>query len=218
MLSKSSSINTFRLRSDEELDCDRVNLWVSAALSRNVRNLDLCISITEFDMLPCEIFNNKTLVVLKLSIENLPTPRSVCLLSLKVLHLNSIRFRDDTSIEKLISNCPVLEELEIYYCSWEEELMVFNVSAHALQRLNIADSFDRCSEFELLVIDAPNLLYLRYSDAVAVNVSVISLRSLVKADIGLRYCSAFHDGLSNLMKAIASVKHLIYSPFWEFGA
>lgn len=96
MLIKSLSIKSFRLKYCRDLDCYRVNLWVSAALSRNVRTLDLCLSIRKFDMLPCEIFKSKTLVVLKLNVKcaspvpgpvRLPSLPSVCLPSLKVLHL-----------------------------------------------------------------------------------------------------------------------------------
>lgn len=229
MLIKSSYLNSFRLNcchdldvfssNNHDLDGYRVNLWVIAALSRNVRNLYLCLSIRRYDMLPSEIFNSKTLVVLKLDIRYGPPPapgpfrlrrlRSVCLPSLEVLHLHSIKFLDDTSTQKLISSCPVLEELEIHGCSWQKELRGFHVSARALQRLSIQNSFNRYRDFQLMVIDAPNLLYLRYFDAVPVTVSVLSLKSLVKADISLPYGPPFYDGITrNLMKAIASVKHL----------
>lgn len=94
-------------------------------------------------------------------------------------------------------------------CAWEEELKVFNVSAQALESLAIVESFYQYSEFQLLVIDAPNLLYLIYWDVVPDNVSVMNLQCLVQADIAMPCHPPFDGGIaSNLMKAISSVKYL----------
>lgn len=111
----------------------------------------------------------------------------------------------------------MLVELKLDCCSWEEDLRVVNVSAHALKRLTIENSFDRSSEFQSLVFDAPNLLYLRYFDVLPVNVSGKHLQSLVEADFGMPCDPPSHGGnASNLMKAISSVKYLTYADsFWR---
>ena len=137
-----SCIRKFRLKcSDHELD-SAVNSWICTALERNVQELDLYFD-TEYPIeLPPKFFFCKTLVVLKLSFSIfLDIPSLIWFPSLKVLHLRSVEFSTDDSAQKLLSSCPVLEELVIE--RWRlDELWVFNVSAPTLKSLAIYFSVD----------------------------------------------------------------------------
>ncbi|KAG2298246.1 hypothetical protein Bca52824_034718 [Brassica carinata] len=99
----------------------RTNRWTRNMLNRgSVLDLDLHLGIDDVH-LPSEIFACKTLVELKLTgfcIKELPD--DALLSALKKLFLKSVQF--DMSLchvcafEKLLSACPVLEELAYFAC------------------------------------------------------------------------------------------------------
>ncbi|MCH89571.1 F-box/LRR-repeat protein [Trifolium medium] len=88
--------------------------FVYPAITRGVENLiiDLCHS----NALPSSIvLSTKTLSVLKLKRITLNEgfPTVVDLPSLKVLHLENVTFKYIAYLHKLLSGCPILQELEI---------------------------------------------------------------------------------------------------------
>ena len=137
-----SCIRKFRLKcSDHELDSS-VNSWICTVLERNVRELDLYFDMVYPIELPPNFFFCRTLVVLKLCFSIfLDIPSSICFPSLKILHLRSVEFSTDDSAQRLLSSCPVLEELVIERWRLDEQ-WVFNVSAPTLKSLQIYFSVD----------------------------------------------------------------------------
>ncbi|XP_059624773.1 putative FBD-associated F-box protein At3g50710 [Cornus florida] len=113
----------------------------------------------------------------------LNVPRMVCLPSLKILHLDKIVFTDGGSTKRLVSGCPVLEDLVLIACYWEDHnFNVFNISALSLKSLTIHSDI-RNYKF---VFNTPNLQYLQYFDYVAAEgYSMDNFNSLVDADIKL---------------------------------
>ncbi|CAK9175527.1 unnamed protein product [Ilex paraguariensis] len=183
LLLKVSSVNKFRLSySGTSVN---VNDWVSAALSRNGREIDLSLNVGWSDLLPSDLFTCNTLVILKLRFVALSVPNLVCLQSLKTLHLESAEFRDDESRKRLFCSCPMLEDLVLIYCAWENFL---SISAPALKSLIIdCVTWYDCTEvpgyrFEL---NAPSLLYLKYVEYVAEGYAMKNLHSLGRAHIDL---------------------------------
>ncbi|XP_039024796.1 F-box protein At4g09920-like [Hibiscus syriacus] len=78
---------------------------------RGVKDSDLLF----VPMLPALLFTSKTLVRLNLNVPYITSvPIHVCLPSLKTLELQEIKFKDDDSIKRLISSCPVLEDNHLY--------------------------------------------------------------------------------------------------------
>ncbi|KAK8643917.1 hypothetical protein V6N13_013194 [Hibiscus sabdariffa] len=89
--------------------------WISAPLWRGVKEIDLVFGrwSSYFPMLPTALlFTSMTLVRLKLEFPYvMVVPIHVCLPCLKTLVLQLIKFEDDGSVKRLLSSCPVLEDL-----------------------------------------------------------------------------------------------------------
>lgn len=96
-------------------DFPRFNEWISNAIMRcrgGIEELGL-FSYQRVE-LPPSIFSSQKLVKRKLGIGNvfLDVPASVCLPSMKVIHLHWVQLCNDDSMKNLLGGCPVLEELE----------------------------------------------------------------------------------------------------------
>ncbi|MBA0759265.1 hypothetical protein Gotri_022178 [Gossypium trilobum] len=199
------NINAFRLRCGKRVDSDRVYGWISAAIWRGVKHLGLSISLDNFT-LPGVLFTCITLITLKLETNLvLNVPKDVCLPNLKILHLKSIMFPKDDSVESLVSSCISLVELIICNCSTKK----CNISHNSLKVLEII----RSVLYGSLVIDTPALAYFNYTYSVASEYSLKNLQSLIRADIAfldIRFDShqtkatAFFEGISNVNILILS--------------
>lgn len=98
-----------------QFEHSNINQWVEAAIRRHV--LDLSLFLLSRVSLTSAIFYSKTLVVLKLTnllVETM-SHYSVHLPSLKTLHMIDVRLDDMEDLKKLISGCPMLEDLKIAY-------------------------------------------------------------------------------------------------------
>ncbi|KAK7818462.1 f-box/lrr-repeat protein [Quercus suber] len=176
-------LHWFRLKCAQNYESSHVNAWIYQALRRHVQKLHLCVPTVHGDL-----FRTESLVYLKLGtnfVLNVPT--SVLLPSLKTLHLNSIEFSDDASTYKLISSCPVLEQLFTEECGMKN-IRCFNISAHALKCLAMECAIldhEYATEFcgYKIVIDAPKLEYLRLYDYVAEGYHFKNLKSLIEAQV-----------------------------------
>ena len=183
ILHKAPRLHWFRLKCAQNYESSHVNAWIYQALRRYVQKLDLCVPTVHG-----ALFRSESLVYLKLGTNFvLNVPASVLLPSLKTLHLNSIEFSDDASTHKLISSCPVLEQLFIEECGMKN-IRCFNISAHALKCLAMECAIldnEYATEFcgYKIVIDAPKLEYLRLYDYVAEGYHFKNLKSLIEAQV-----------------------------------
>ncbi|CAH2070247.1 unnamed protein product, partial [Thlaspi arvense] len=137
-----------------------LNLWVEIAVSRCVRELELCID--HDSVLPNSLYTCKSLVTLKLQGKNVlvDVPGTVCLPSLKTLELKRVAYFNEDSLRLLLSCCPVLEDLVIFRDDEPDNLKVLVVTVPSLQRLWIINS---CSSGDC-VIDTPSLKYFEVED------------------------------------------------------
>ncbi|WZZ66633.1 hypothetical protein YC2023_078003 [Brassica napus] len=163
-----------------------VTVWILHALGRGVS--DLTLRLSEYP-LPHEILVSKTLVRLKLEEGHDVTfsadVEDVFLPKLKILDIDSVVFEEEgVGFARLLSGCPVLEELVLTNMGWENWEFC-SVSVTTLKRLTIfLDDFD---ENPMSVsFDTPNLEYLEYSDNIAREYPKVNFSSLVEAHIGLR--------------------------------
>ncbi|KAG2273257.1 hypothetical protein Bca4012_086157 [Brassica carinata] len=140
--------------------------------------------------LPCEIFTCKTLVELKLTdffIKELPEDAS--LPALKKLLLGSVKFDSPhpqvCAFAKLLSACPVLEELVLDDLRWEQWKWSRSLSSRSLRRLTIRrTNFDAdMSGLGNITIDTPSVTHLEYADFVPSSYLVVNLNSLVEATL-----------------------------------
>lgn len=116
-----------------------VKSWISAAIERNIRNLELSICYYGATLvLPQSLFSCCTLVVLKLGMRavlNFPVV-STCFPNLKVLELSLVRYKDDNLSRNLISRCHVLEDL-IMIKNEHKSFQTLNVTSQTLKNLSL---------------------------------------------------------------------------------
>ncbi|AED96216.1 FBD, F-box and Leucine Rich Repeat domains containing protein [Arabidopsis thaliana] len=103
--------------SDPGDECESVDVGklVANAVDRFVRKLELELHWTaEPTSLPKSLYTCKTLVELTLSDKIIvDVPSSVCLPSLNILRLFYVVFKDENSLERLISSCSVLARSKV---------------------------------------------------------------------------------------------------------
>ena len=103
--------------------------------------------------MPLSLYVCETLVSLKLDGVFLRDSEFIYLPSLRILHLISMMNPKEATFERLISSCPVLEELEVD-SSLNDDVKVFRVISRSLKRLSVQESMSE------VVIDAPRLGFL----------------------------------------------------------
>ncbi|XP_074340401.1 F-box/FBD/LRR-repeat protein At4g26340-like isoform X1 [Apium graveolens] len=209
------SVDKFCLSSSSGVCAIQFYTWVSAVVPCHLKELEVnSPRIRHTDMLstkfwqvdmPWSLFTCKTLTTLKLSggsVLNLPT--RVCLPVLKILHLSSVIYVDDASIQKLISGCPVLEDLDIERHEWDG-VRVINITSPTLKRFSMQfflyGYIERCSY--KISVSAPSLVYLKLADNMAVEYSLYDMPSLVEAQIGI-----YNDDSSRSLELLEEVTHV----------
>ncbi|KAK9668213.1 hypothetical protein RND81_13G041700 [Saponaria officinalis] len=134
--------------------------------------------------------------------------------NLKILHLHSFVFNEDDFVTRLVTNCPVLEDLSITYCWWEKGDRLI-ISSHSLRRFAVFILRDNDEEknSDLVLIDTPNLQYFEYSDNLAFSY-ITHFNALVEASIEFVYLlpfvtleTSFRIQLS-FARALSNVQHL----------
>ncbi|KAL0000872.1 hypothetical protein SO802_014653 [Lithocarpus litseifolius] len=109
----------FRLRWQNNCDPIHVDTWLRTAITRGFEALDLDIYLPLPDrfILPFTLFNHcKTLAVLKLAgsiVLDPPSSSAMGFPSLKVLHLHLVEYANPDSFSRLLSCCPVLQDLSV---------------------------------------------------------------------------------------------------------
>lgn len=190
-----------------------IDSLISVALSCNLQELEISWTRDSTNgLLPPRIFTCKTLVSLKLrknpiyaGVLDLVVPDLVSLPNLKVMHLQA-KIVDSDSVQKLIKSCPLLEELNIFFCSNNEgdggNDIMLDLSSPSLKKLIlnghggkyaiIVESKDldyleySVSRKQSITINAPNLKTLIYN-SYCVGVNIHNLKSIVKAKVTVEY-------------------------------
>ncbi|CAA0388072.1 unnamed protein product [Arabidopsis thaliana] len=194
-----------------------VNDCLRNVLESGVLDLELDINVRGDYSLPSEIFTCKSVVKMKLGsgfvIDILP--KNAWLPALKTLLLDTVRFEFDNtagcSFTKLISACPVLEELVIDGHNCEDWKWSRRVSSQILKRLTIRrkEWVHDGSSFEPISLDIPSLEYFKYFDTLRDSYPVVKLNSLVEAKLELPslYIGDTYN-VRNLIKGLKNVQIL----------
>lgn len=115
-------LRNFRLECDPSSDSSDIDTCIRTAIARNVQQLQLDICVDGYTcsnyhseerfVLPRSFFSCKSVVVLDLrgTIQVDPPP-SCEFPSLKILRLVQVFFRNGQCVQRLLSGCPVLEDL-----------------------------------------------------------------------------------------------------------
>ncbi|XP_004295985.1 PREDICTED: F-box/FBD/LRR-repeat protein At5g22660-like [Fragaria vesca subsp. vesca] len=241
-LSSSVDIEKFRLRyttpPDDSNSGDvsaQLNDWVSAAVWRNVVELDLkIVEATEaFSGLPRSIFWCKTLKVLKLWIDQgieIPEPPTTgCFPSLKIFHLTVTDPYE--SLGNILSylpvledmSLPVLEDMSIHVQLTRDYKTYINakVSTPELKTLKLSmerkkKHYHRTQEHDSFCVDAPKLEELEVIQIPLSNYILENPKSVVHASIAFKSraeedWSFLPDHAYQLLTGISNVKCLSLS-------
>ncbi|CAN6977777.1 hypothetical protein BRARA_I03798 [Brassica rapa] len=138
-----------------------IKMWVAIAVSHCLRELNILYE-SKLNILPSNLFTCKSLVILKLAGGMLlNVPRMVSLPSLKTLKLQRVKYFKGKTLQRLLSNCPVLEDLVLDLPKGESTGKL-TVVVPSLQRL----SLDIPSAHDIVgyVIKTPDLKYFKLVD------------------------------------------------------
>ncbi|KAK8643909.1 hypothetical protein V6N13_013186 [Hibiscus sabdariffa] len=148
--------------------------WIFAALWRGVKEIELVFTRCSscFPMLPTAL-----------------------LFTSKTLGLGVIKFEDGDSVKRLISSCPVLEDLSIFHCGMQN-IRSLKISHPSLKRPTIA--FQWFPSTSDIVFDLSSLVYFKYVCFTSNNHLMRNMPCLVRAeadiDISSRVRGRLYDG------------------------
>lgn len=147
ILRHGSSLVSYSLHCEVLNDVSRVNSWITTAVQCNVKKLSLHLNHRSNYVFPSCVFLCQSLVKLDLSMNHytLGVPCSIRLSNLKCLRLHRVTFADDESAENLLSSSPLVEELTIHVCKWENCKDV-KLSTPNLKYLDIEEDEDGNSD------------------------------------------------------------------------
>lgn len=207
-----------------EIPALNIQGWMHALMWHGIRELDLIIPF--FVVLPSSLCTCKTLEVLKLEKRSygnweyeiyeppFDVPTKICLPKLKVLHLKRIYFSDKDGLNRIISNCPVVEEFVFH--SADHDLCKLSVSSATLKFLAIQNlcpkwwygSFD-------VVVNAPNIDFFRYSVWGVTSQTIEIGLTIGEANIDFHPLSGDHSlylqNATHLMRSVNNIRTLSIS-------
>lgn len=119
LLHKSPVLQSFHLSRESKCSALQIELWVSFAVDRFVRDLKISFESEHcLIRLPCRLFRCETLETLELkNVVFSEVPSQISLQSLRTLRLLSVKYTEEESFVRLISSSPVLENLVVASCS-----------------------------------------------------------------------------------------------------
>ncbi|KAG7634969.1 FBD domain [Arabidopsis suecica] len=180
-------INKFSLKCGDGIEDEDAFPWILNTLRHGVSDLSLHVSPSLVYWLPSKVFASKALVRLKIGPKDGPRVklRNVCLPKLKTLNLDSVVFEEGKiGFAKLLSGCPVLEELSLLNLAWDRWDSC-SVSSKILKRLTLCCAHSSRNP-KSVSFDTPNVVYFEYSDNIANKYPKVNFDSLVEASIGIR--------------------------------
>lgn len=187
--------------------------WIGRGMGQGVRELEIFHTEEHSKehrpiMLPRSLYSYEKLEVLKLTYSiGLDVPVDVWFPCLKTLHLVSVKYETKGCHSRLLSGCPVLEELVLDKSLNSNSLRTFYVEMPSLQRLSIVDI---CEEpnygvdgLHMTVIDVPSLKCLNFVDYYDDLCLCENMPEVVVASVKVVYNSP-----EKLLGSIPSVKRL----------
>ncbi|KAG7547743.1 FBD domain [Arabidopsis suecica] len=144
----------------------------------------------------------KTLILCKLHLVDVPP--SVCLSSLKTLCLLSVKFSCDESVQRLLSICPVLEDLVVRRSTYTSvEIFTINVSTLRSLSIDYSRAVSQPARVHGFVINVPSLRYLNIRDHFSNLLMFANMPELVKANVEV-VCNQSES----LIGSLTAVRHL----------
>ncbi|KAG2322064.1 hypothetical protein Bca52824_015277 [Brassica carinata] len=222
-INRDSRLPKFKIKYDV---CNNVYLFgisklIAEVINRGVHQLDVGTPNRPFtkDLMPLDVYKSNTLVSLTLANVGMASPQfDVSLPCLKTMHLEDVMYshEDPLFIEKLISGCPVLEDLTVCRV-FDDNVPVLRVRSQCLKRFCVKFGRDRkiFGKEYAVEIDAPGLKYMNFRDDLSDRVVVKNLSSLVKIDIDTQFGTGTLQMkkaiISDFLTGVSNVRHMIIS-------
>ncbi|KAG7534107.1 F-box domain [Arabidopsis thaliana x Arabidopsis arenosa] len=188
-------INKLKLTiGDNDEDGFYLKSWIDAAAKRKIQHLDVH-SLSQSHKIHLNIYKCETLVYLSLFEVTVAKGRIVSFPCMKTMHLEDNVYPNEATFKKLISWCPVLEDLTVII--YGKDTKSFPVHSRSLKRLTLV----RVSSFHSgaisgVVINAPRLCSLRIKDNVSKSFIVKNIGSNAKLDLSILFGLWYFDEAS----------------------
>ncbi|CAH8279537.1 unnamed protein product [Arabidopsis lyrata] len=179
-------INKLKLTiGDNEEDGFYLKSWIDAAAKRKLQHLNVHF-LPQFHKIPLNLYKCETLVYLSLVKVTLAKGRIVSFPCMKTMHLEDNVYPNEATFKKLISCCPVLEDLTVII--YGKDTKSFPVHSRSLKRLTLV----RISSFHSgaisgVVINAPLLCALSINDNTSKSFIVNNMGSSAKLDLSILF-------------------------------
>ncbi|KAL1218681.1 putative F-box/FBD/LRR-repeat protein [Cardamine amara subsp. amara] len=218
-LHKAPVLEFLRIQLGEKscIDVD-VGKLIANAVDRFVRKLELELLWTaEPISLPKSLYTCKTVVELTLTNKILiQVPCSACLPSLKVLRLFYVIFKDEDSMERLLSSCSALARSNVYFYITDYlrydmspvDKFSYDHEPHIRVFCNIDDKFHRA-------IPLVTLLQLHLTDPMSLQALNLSGNNTFYRLEKFMFCPRFHLWLDLLSKVLDNSPKLVF--LWIFS-
>jgi hypothetical protein len=199
------------------VDGDKVSSLISSASKHKVQYLKLSLGHKNDKFVLPHCFSafeslNELCVGLKFT---LCIPGDICFPSLKKLVVSDVTFANEKSVQQLFSGCPVLQDLTLHNCYWEN---IEEISVAISTLMNLTIYFDsHCVEYDhdmTVRIDAVNLLSLSCTCLAAIEFIPVNLTSVVDAYVDLENESILGNELYvvhcifELLSGLSNIKSL----------
>ncbi|CAF1716162.1 hypothetical protein YC2023_113439 [Brassica napus] len=181
-----SNVESLQLKLNPNNSRQDIKDLVNYVVARSLRELRIEMLYKSFEF-PQSLYlypQLETLILEKLSLVDIPS--NVSLIGVKKLHLLSVRFSSDESVTKLLSICPLLEDLVVRRSTYTN-VMVFTIDVPTLKCLSI-DNMSGKSRPEGVhgfVINAPSLRCFSIKDTFSNYVRFGYMPELVKASVNI---------------------------------
>ncbi|WZY75696.1 hypothetical protein YC2023_022080 [Brassica napus] len=204
LLHKAAVLERFHLNSASECSAWEIGLWVRIAVDRFVRDLKISFCYDHFLVnLPNRLFRCETLETLQLRWVILSeVPCRLSFPSLTKLRLLSVKYSDDESFSRIVSNCPILDDLVVETCHGDN-VATFTVNLPSLQSLSVRNTVrDSPPDDHLFVIHSQSLKQLNIVNYFGELKLIGNLPKLVEANL---QSMSYH---TNVLESFTFVRRL----------
>ncbi|KAK1386863.1 hypothetical protein POM88_015041 [Heracleum sosnowskyi] len=215
-------IDRFSLNCVGNYDTGRVDWWIRSVVGHNVKEINLSFKFKEFYELGLDFYVCESVEVLRLSCKILvDVPENVGFSRLKVVEFICVKFSSFESVEKLLLNCPLLEDLVIQSCKWISGCCL-SICGSMLKNLTLDSPISPVHVEKVerkILIDTPALQTLKIGEFISEDISIreqLLFLTTASIDVALRLERAmqsrsYGDIVLGLLNKINHVKYLTLS-------